>query len=98
MQPYHLEVLRKRVPGKDLVRELARRVKRRLVGEPNVGRQVWTPADVIDADGPELSLRSYLEHRDIRRLLAHVPTDRRKRALENHTWDLKNSSSKAATA
>lgn len=82
MKPYYLDVLEKRVPGKDLVRELLRRVKLRLVGEPDHGRQVWTPADVIDADGPELSLRSYLEHRDIRRLLSHIPENRRKRAME----------------
>jgi len=81
MRPHYLDVLEKRIPGKDLVRELFRRVKRRLVGEPG-GRLVWTPSDVIDAEGPELSLRSYLEHRDIRKMVAHVPADRRKRALE----------------
>jgi len=82
MKPYYLDVLEKRVPGKDLVREILRRVKLRLVGETDHGRQVWTPADVIDADGPELSLRSYLEHRDIRKMLAHIPENRRKRAME----------------
>ncbi|MBI3565962.1 MAG: hypothetical protein HY079_12250, partial [Elusimicrobia bacterium] len=82
MKPYYLEVLHKRVPGKDLVFELGRRVKRRLLGEADHGRQVWTPADVIDADGPELSLRSYLEHRDIRRMVARIPPDRRRRAME----------------
>jgi len=81
MRPYYLDVLERRVPGKDLVRELFRRVRRRLVGEPP-GRLVWTPAQVIDADGSELSLRSYLEHRDIRKMIAHVPADRRKRAME----------------
>lgn len=82
MKPYYLEVLSKRVPGKELVRELFRRVRRRLVGEPGHGRVVWTPADVIDADGPELSLRSYLEHRDIRKIVAKIPPERRKRAME----------------
>ncbi|MBI4370946.1 MAG: class I SAM-dependent methyltransferase [Elusimicrobia bacterium] len=82
MKPYYLDVLEKRAPGGDLARELLRRVRRRLVGGPDRGRQVWTPADVIDADGPELSLRSYLEHRDIRRMLAHIPAERRRRAVE----------------
>jgi hypothetical protein len=82
MKPYYQEVLAKRVPGKELIYELARRVKRRLVGEQDHGRQVWTPADVIDADGPELSLRSYLEHRDIRRVIAKIPEGRRRRAME----------------
>lgn len=82
MKPYRLEVLEKRMTGADLVRELLRRVKARVIGAPAAGRQVWTPADVIDADGPELSLRSYLEHRDIRKMLADVPPGRRKRAME----------------
>ena len=82
MKPYYLDVLEKRVPGADLARELLRRVKRRLIGETNHGRQVWTPADVIDADGPELSLRSYLEHRDIRKMVAKIPVERRQRAIE----------------
>lgn len=82
MKPHHLDMLRKRVPGADLVRELVHRARRKILGEADHGRQVWTPADVIDADGPELSLRSYLEHRDIRKMLAHVPADRRRRAME----------------
>ena len=82
MKPYYLDVLERRVPGKDLVREVFRRALKRLVGEKDHGRQVWTPADVIDADGPELSLRSYLEHRDIRTMVAKIPENRRKRAME----------------
>ena len=81
MRPYYLEVLERRATGKDLVRELLRRIRRKLMGAP-AGRHVWTPAQVIDADGPELSLRSYLEHRDIRKMLTHVPAERRKRAME----------------
>lgn len=82
MKPYRLEVLEKRMTGADLLRELVRRAKSRLLGAPSANRQVWTPADVIDADGPELSLRSYLEHRDIRRMLADIPAERRKRGIE----------------
>jgi len=82
MKPYYLEVLEKRVPGRDLIRELARRAWRRVAGRPDAGRQVWTPADVVDADGPELSLRSYLEHRDIRAMVAEIPAARRSTALE----------------
>ena len=56
MKPYYLDVLEKRVPGKDLARELLRRIKVRVVGAADHGRQVWTPADVIDADGRALEL------------------------------------------
>lgn len=31
---------------------------------------VWTPAEVVDVDGPRAMLRAYLEQRDVRRLLA----------------------------
>lgn len=82
MKPYYLDVLEKRVPGKDLVKELVRRVARRLAPSVDAGRQVWTPADVIDADGPELNIRSYMEHRDIRRMLAEIPAGRRGAGLE----------------
>ena len=81
IRPYYLEILERRVSGKDLVREFFRRLRRRLSG-PSSDRLVWTPASVIDADGPELSLRSYLEHRDIRKMVAHVPEGRRRRAME----------------
>jgi SAM-dependent methyltransferase len=33
-------------------------------------RMVWTPAQVVDVDGPRAMLRAYLEQRDVRRLLA----------------------------
>jgi SAM-dependent methyltransferase len=33
-------------------------------------RMVWTPAEVVDVDGPRAMLRAYLEQRDVRRLLA----------------------------
>jgi SAM-dependent methyltransferase len=33
---------------------------------------VWTPADVVDVDGPRAMLRAYLEQRDVRGLLASV--------------------------
>jgi SAM-dependent methyltransferase len=82
MKPYRLEVLEKRMTGADLLRELVRRAKARLTGAASHGRQVWTPADVIDADGPELSMRSYLEHRDIRKMLADIPAGRRGRGIE----------------
>jgi SAM-dependent methyltransferase len=37
-------------------------------------RMIWTPADVVDVDGPRAMLRAYLEQRDVRSLLAHVST------------------------
>ena len=33
-------------------------------------RLVWTPAEVVDVDGPRAMLRAYLEQRDVRTLLA----------------------------
>jgi SAM-dependent methyltransferase len=33
-------------------------------------RLVWTPAEVVDVDGPRAMLRAYLEQRDVRALLA----------------------------
>jgi SAM-dependent methyltransferase len=35
-------------------------------------RLVWTPAEVVDVDGPKAILRNYLEQRDVRALLALV--------------------------
>jgi SAM-dependent methyltransferase len=35
-------------------------------------RLVWTPAQVVDVDGPKAMLRSYLEQRDVRVLLSTV--------------------------
>jgi SAM-dependent methyltransferase len=35
-------------------------------------RMVWTPADVVDVDGPRSMMRAYLEQRDVRTLLAHA--------------------------
>ena len=82
MRPYYLDVLEKRVTGKDLLRELFRRAKARLLPAPKADRQYWTPADVIDADGPELGLRCYLEHRDLRAVIAEIPAERRKTGVE----------------
>jgi SAM-dependent methyltransferase len=35
-------------------------------------RLVWTPAEVVDVDGPRAMLRAYLEQRDVRELCASV--------------------------
>ena len=35
-------------------------------------RLVWTPAEVVDVDGPRAMLRAYLEQRAVRELLASV--------------------------
>ncbi len=35
-------------------------------------RLVWTPAEVVDVDGPRAMLRAYLEQRGVRELLASV--------------------------
>jgi SAM-dependent methyltransferase len=35
-------------------------------------RLVWTPADVVDVDGPRAMLRAYLEQKTVRELLAVV--------------------------
>jgi hypothetical protein len=83
MRPYYLDFLEKRVATKDLLRELIRRLGRKISGgKRGAGRQIWTPGDVVDADGPELSLRSYLEHRDIRRMLDEIPEERRGVGME----------------
>ncbi len=35
-------------------------------------RLVWTPAEVVDVDGPRAMLRAYLEQKAVRELLATV--------------------------
>lgn len=35
-----------------------------------IERLVWTPAEVVDVDGPRAMLRAYLEQRDVRELLS----------------------------
>jgi len=82
MRPYYLDVLERRVPGRDLLREVWHRLRRRLFPAARDDRQIWTPADVIDVDGPELNIRSYLEHQDIRSMVAVLPADRRRAAME----------------
>lgn len=37
-----------------------------------IERLVWTPAEVVDVDGPRAMLRAYLEQRDVRELCASV--------------------------
>ena len=37
-----------------------------------IERLVWTPAEVVDVDGPRAMLRAYLEQRDVRELLSSV--------------------------
>lgn len=43
-------------------------------------RMVWTPADVVDVDGPRAMYRAYLEQRDVRALLAPLAGATRLRA------------------
>jgi SAM-dependent methyltransferase len=40
-------------------------------------RLVWTPAEVVDVDGPRAMLRAYLEQRDVRELYASVSSGAR---------------------